>query len=318
MTVEAITGVVSWTPATDQAGKHVVTLIATDAGGASAVESFELDVLAQNTAPVINSTPPVVVAAGAVLMYDVLARDADFDQLTFELTQAPAGATIDSFGRIRWQTEVALIGSYDFIVEVHDPRGGQATQSFALEVVEDLVPPKLSLIENLGDGNRNILPWQGPFRVFVKAIDNVAVASLTLTANGQDIPLDAAGTATFTFEDWTFQTINATATAIDTNGNITQKTITFDYDFPEGWSGAGTEDIPTAVITSPSDTESVTGMVSIVGTADHADLFGYKLSYRHVDETSFTEFLRSQTVEQRPSTVCGAMLASMTITLVRG
>ncbi|TWU41350.1 putative deoxyribonuclease RhsB [Novipirellula aureliae] len=295
MTVDAATGVVSWTPATDQAGKHVVTLIATDAGGASAIESFEFDVLAQNSAPVINSIAPLNVSAGEVFKYDVLVSDADLDQLSYELTSVPAGAEIDSFGRIRWQTDISLIGSHDFTVKVSDPRGGEVMQSFTLEVIEDVIPPKLSLIENLGEGSRNVLPWQGPFKVFVKAIDNVAIASLTLQANGQDIPLDAAGTATFTFEDWTFQTINATATAIDTNGNVTTKTITFDYDFPEGWSGAGTEDIPTAVITSPTDTESVTGMVSIVGTAAHEDLFGYKLSYRRVDETSYTEFYESTT-----------------------
>lgn len=293
MTVDAGSGEVTWTPTAAQAGKHVVTLIATDVGGASAVESFEFDVLAQNTSPVINSAAPASVAAGARFSYDVLASDADLDQLTFELTQAPAGAQVDSFGRIRWQTTAALIGSHDFQVKVHDPRGGEATQSFTLEVIEDIEPPKVSIIENLGDGSRNILPWQGPFTVYVRAIDNVAIESLTLTANGKDIPLDAAGTAKFTFEEWTFQRINATATAIDTNGNVTSKTISFDYDFPEGWSGAGTEDIPTAAITSPSDTESVTGMVRIVGTAAHADLFGYKLSYRHVDDTGFTEFFES-------------------------
>ncbi|QDV25744.1 putative Ig domain-containing protein [Aureliella helgolandensis] len=293
MSIDAATGLVSWTPTADQTGKHVVTLIATDAGGASAVESFEFDVLAQNSAPVINSTSPADVSAGGVFKYDVLVSDADLDQLAYELTDAPVGAQVDSFGRIRWQTEVSLIGSHDFTVKVSDPRGGEALQRFTLDVIEDVIPPKLSLIENLGEGSRNILPWQGPFRVFAKAIDNVSVASLTLSANGQDIPLDAAGTATFTFEDWTFQTIDATATAIDTNGNVTTKTITFDYDFPEGWSGAGTEDIPTAEITSPSDTASVTGMVSIVGTAAHDDLFGYKLSYRHVDETSFTQFHES-------------------------
>lgn len=295
MAVDLATGVVTWTPTADQVGRHVVTFIATDAGGASAIESFEFDVLAENQVPTINSSAPADVAAGALFMYDVLAVDADLDQLQFELTQAPVGAAVDSFGRIRWQTEVALIGSHEFTVVVRDPRGGEDQQSFVLDVIEDTVPPKVSIIENMGDSARNVLPWQGPFRVFVKAIDNVAIASLTLQANGQEIPLDAAGTATFTFEDWTFRTINATATAIDTNGNVTQKTITFDYDFPEGWSGTGTEGIPTAIISSPKEADPVFGMVSITGTAAHEDFFGYKLSYRRVDETRYTEFFESTT-----------------------
>ena len=53
-------GFVSWTPAAGQVGKFVVTLVVTDAGGASAIESFELDVLAENRAPVINSTAPSI------------------------------------------------------------------------------------------------------------------------------------------------------------------------------------------------------------------------------------------------------------------
>ncbi len=229
----------------------MVTLIATDAGGASAIESFELDVLAANSQPTIVSTAPLEVPAGALFTYQVIARDANLDQLSYALTTSPAGASIDSFGKITWPTTVPLIGSHNFAVRVSDPRGGVATQSFTLSVIEDVVPPKVSLIESLGDANRNILPWQGPFIVYARAIDNVAVASLTLKANGQDIPLSAAGTATFTFEDWAFQQINATATAVDTNGNITTRTISFDYDFPEGWSGAGTADIPTVAITSP-------------------------------------------------------------------
>ncbi len=296
MLVDAVTGRVTWTPAVAQVGKTVITLIATDAGGASAIESFEFDALAENQQPTINSVPPVDVAAGAPFLYDVLARDADLDQLTFEFTKAPAGATIDSFGRIRWMTEVALIGSHDFAITVSDPRGGQVSQSFTLDVIEDIVAPKLSLIESLGDGNRKIQPWSGPFVVYVRSTDNVAIASTTLQANGRDVPLDAAGTAKFTFEEWRFATIIATATAIDTNGNITTKTISFDYDVPQGWSGLpGSAEVPTAIITSPADTSSVTGMVSIIGTVAHDDFAIYKLSYRRADEDRFTEFYESTT-----------------------
>jgi large repetitive protein len=295
LTIDSETGQVRWTPAAGQAGQFVVTLIVTDEGGASAVESFELDVLAENSPPVISSTAPGEVMSGVVFTYQVLASDADLDPLTHTLTAAPAGATIDAFGKITWPTTGQDLGDHEFEVEVSDPRGGVATQRFTLSVVADTEPPKLSLIERPNDGSRNILPWQGPFVVYVRAIDNVGIASLTLTANGRDIPLDAAGTAIFTFEEWTFQRINATATAVDTSGNVTTRTISFDYDFPEGWSGAGTEDIPTAIISSPTDTQTVFGIVSITGTAAHENFAAYKLSYRRVDETSYTEFLQSDT-----------------------
>ncbi|MDZ4848723.1 MAG: FG-GAP-like repeat-containing protein [Pirellulaceae bacterium] len=295
LTVDATTGLVGWTPAVGQTGKFVITLIATDAGGASAVESFEFDVLAQNIAPVINSNAPVDVAAGAEFRYDVLAKDANIDQLRFELSTSPAGATIDSFGRIRWQTNTSLIGSHNFTLRVSDPRGGSSMQSFILAVIEDTIAPKLSSIVTPGENAVGNQPWGPSFVLYVRAIDNVAISSLTLTANGRDIPLSAAGTATFTFEEWRFTRINTIARAVDTNGNVTEKTVVFDYDFPEGWGGGDPQVIPTAIITSPADAASVTGMVSIVGTAAHADFAAYKLSYRHVDQTEFIEFFESTT-----------------------
>lgn len=298
MNVNASSGLVTWTPAVGQAGKHVVTLIATDAGGASAIESFEFDVLAQNKVPVINSTARAELAAGELFRYDVLATDPDVDLLRYQLSQAPSGAEIDAFGRIRWETDVPLIGSHDFVVKVTDTRGGEAMQSFTVRVIEDRVAPKLSLIVVPGDSPVGNMPWGPQFKPYVKAIDNVAIRSLTLEANGRNIPLDAAGTATFTFEEWRFQSITAKATAIDTNGNTTTSTTSFAYDVPEGWIGEGGDEVPTAIISTPTDAESVTGMVSITGTAAHTKFDSFRLSYRHVDDTAFTQFHTGNTQVQ--------------------
>ena len=289
-------GLVSFTPADGQAGQFVVTIRVTDAGGATSIESFELDVLAENRAPVITSVAPSALVQGVDLRYDVLVSDADLDPFAFELIEAPAGTTINAFGQIVLENTSDLpLGDYDFEVRVSDPRGGEATQSFTVELQADTEGPRVSLVENLGDGSRNIFPWQGPFVVFARAIDNVAVASLTLTANGQDIPLSADGSAAFTFEEWGFRRITATATAVDTSGNISTETISFDYDFPEGFTGAPGQTLPTAIITSPQDAGTAVGFVSITGTANHEEFDSYRLSYRLIDDPSFTEILRSET-----------------------
>ena len=294
LTVDA-NGLVTWTPAAAQAGQFVVTLVATDTGGASAIESFELDVLAENRAPVINSTAPVEMFAGEELRYDLLVSDADLDQLKFELISGPAGTTVDLFGRIRWTTNNDLIGQHDFEIKVTDPRGGEATQSFTIELVADTKAPTLLLSDLNNEDGRNILPWQGPIRIFAKASDNVGVASLTLTANDVDLPVDAAGIASLAFDDYLFSAITIEAIATDVNGNVTTKSIVVDFDFPEGWSGAPAEDIPTAIITSPEDIGSAVGIVSIVGTATHDNFSAFQLSYRTHEETSFTNILRSET-----------------------
>ena len=294
MQIDANTGEVSWDPQPQDVGKQVVTLIATDSLGASAIESFELDVIAANRNPVIQSEAPSEALIGASYRYQILAKDDDADRLSFELLSGPTGVELDVFGQLTWTPTADQLGRHDFVVAVSDPRSGVAQQSFQVDVVEDTTPPLVSLIERPNDANRNIQPWAGPFRVYAKAIDNVEVASLTLTANGKDIPLDAMGSAVFTFEEWKFARIRATATAVDTSGNMASRTITFDYDFPEGWSGAGTEEIPEALIDSPTESESVSGLVSITGTASHAAFDSYKLSYRRADETDFTEISTSR------------------------
>ena len=277
-------GLVTWTPAAGQIGQFVVTLIVTDANGTSAIESFELDVLAENNAPVINSFAPAEHFAGEEFQYDVLVNDADFDPLRFELVNGPAGATIDAFGRIRWATNNDLIGTHDFEILVTDPRGGEATQSFTLNVVEDTVAPTLLLADLNNEDGRNILPWQGPIRVFARASDNVGIASLTLTANGEDVPLDANGQAAFEFADIQFNNINVVATAIDVNGNVTTRSIDIDFDFPEGFTGEDGQTLPTAEISSPTPAETVTGFVTITGTADAESFAAYELQIRRADQ----------------------------------
>ena len=291
------TGLVTWTPAAGQEGQFVVTLQVTDAGGATAIESFELDVLAENRAPVIISTPPSELVQGVELRYDVLVSDADLDPLAFELVNGPEGATINAFGQIVWETGGAALGQFDFEVNVSDPRGGDATQSFTIDLIADTEGPLVSLVENLGDGARNILPWNGPFVVTARAIDNVGVASLTLSANGQDIPLSANGQAEFSFEDWGFARIVATATAVDTSGNVTTQTIEFDYDFPDGFSGLPGQTLPTAIITSPGPAEAVAGFVTVIGTANAEEFAAYELQFRRADEpeSAFQTILRSET-----------------------
>ena len=97
--------------------------------------------LAENHPPTIAATPPAELPAGATLMYDLLASDADLDALSFELLSGPSEATIDPFGRVIWATSTGQIGLHDFQIRVTDSRGGSVTHSFTLEVVEDTCLP---------------------------------------------------------------------------------------------------------------------------------------------------------------------------------
>lgn len=80
-----------------------------------------------NRDPQIISTPRIQTRLGDRYFYQVKASDPDGDLLTFELTTAPAGMTLDTEGLISWIPEV--IGSNTVTVEVQDPTGATATQT---------------------------------------------------------------------------------------------------------------------------------------------------------------------------------------------
>ncbi len=295
MAIDDKTGLVTWTPTADQAGRMTVTLVATDAEGGVAVQAFEIDVLGVNTAPQIISTPPAFAWAGGLFQYDLVARDDDRDPLRYTFTtDIPDGLTIDSLGRIRWLTQATDVGQYSVVVRVSDPRGGATTQLINFEVRADNAPPKVTVLPRGGGW-----PWDGPIVVLVSAVDNVGVVDVELRANGQLVPLDAARTARLHFEDWGPGELSLVATARDAAGNVSTGIGSAFYRDPEVDYESG-EGLPVATITSPSDDGSVYGRVEILGTAigGSAAATGfkeYRLSYARLDQLQFTEFVRSTT-----------------------
>ena len=298
MTVDAITGVVNWTPTADQLGTVVVTFAAFDGAGAAGVLSFELSVLSANHAPTIVSRAAISVTAGAKFQYDAQATDADLDPLQFTLLASPAGMSIDAFGRIRWQTTPADIGAQTATIRVSDPLGGTAEQTFSFVVQADTTAPHIAVIPGQTRVAANsaevfaryhITPFYPTNTVRISATDNVAVTGLAVTANGKSITLDALGNATFSFQDWGFGTIRVVATATDAAGNVGSGYKAFAF-VPFGDDPAATSLAnPVVVITSPSNDESTGGFVSIRGSASSDSFTGFKLSYRRADQSNYRD-----------------------------
>lgn len=73
--------------------------------------------------------------------YSVQAADPDGGALTYALTQAPAGMTIDpTSGVIAWIVDRQSSGSHPVTVQARDPGGLTATQSYALHVYANTPP----------------------------------------------------------------------------------------------------------------------------------------------------------------------------------
>ncbi|MFO0940533.1 MAG: FG-GAP-like repeat-containing protein [Pirellulales bacterium] len=294
MTIDS-SGLVRWTPTANQAGRHAVTLVAMDAQEAAGIQTFELDILAQNVAPVISSLPKTIVYAGAVYQYDIVASDANLDPLVYEFASAtPAGMNLDSLGRVRWQTTTSDLGEHSIAIRVRDPRGGEAIQTVNFTVAADQLAPRLSVVATPGKW-----PWESPIVIQVSAIDNVAVADLKVLVNDRPVALDAYLSARLRFDDWGVGDLRIEVSASDAAGNRSTASTTSFYRDPEVDYESG-EGLPVANILSPTADGTVFGMVEITGSALRGTAVGtafkeYRLSYARLDKLSFTEIVRSQT-----------------------
>ncbi len=79
---------------------------------------------------------------GKVLTYQVIAVDIDDDPLTYSLKTAPSGMSIDpATGLIKWDASSDFKGKTLFTVSVTDGHGGEASQSFNLEIKSEQKGP---------------------------------------------------------------------------------------------------------------------------------------------------------------------------------
>ena len=142
MAIDPETGDLIWVPQNDQVGTYTVVLRVQDGQGAQALQAFDVEVVPPNTPPTFTSTPPDDAApqVGKPFQYQATALDADGDALTYALLpDAPAGITLDPLtGLLLWTPLAGQLGQQEITLKVTDSRGGEATQTLALLVIEPL------------------------------------------------------------------------------------------------------------------------------------------------------------------------------------
>lgn len=198
MTIDATSGLISWTPTNAQvsATAYTVTVHVQDKFNTSpANRSFLLTVQNVNDAPVLASIPNQNATEDQVFTITVSATDEDLivptvsEVLTFSLTAPPAGMTIDATtGVIQWVPTNAQVGSHVISVVVNDAYGGSDTETFTVVVsnVNDI--PTLNAI-----ADRNLMEDQ----------------TLSVTAVGSDVDAGDVLTYSLTAKP-TGMTINTT------------------------------------------------------------------------------------------------------------
>ena len=147
ISVNPTLGTVRWTPTLDQIGLQNIVVRLSDGQGGEATQTFTVNVHGVNVPPGITSEPPTTATVGVAYSYAVLATDIDNDPLTYSLTTAPAGMTIDpATGLIRWTPTAGQASPNSVAVLVSDGQGGTATQTFTVVVTNQapIRPPVIT------------------------------------------------------------------------------------------------------------------------------------------------------------------------------
>ena len=148
-TMTMASGTLQWTPSAADIGTHDVVVVAADGRGASATQTFALEVLAQrpNRPPLFTSSPPTHASIGALWTYTAEASDPDGGDVTFSLEAGPASMSMSTSGEAVWPLAVA--GHHVVRIAAVDADGARAEQSFTLTVGEVSANPAAPLITSL-------------------------------------------------------------------------------------------------------------------------------------------------------------------------
>lgn len=121
-------GLIEWTPAAS--GLYPVTLRAGNGVASDALQSFDITIAPQPTAPAITSTPPASGAVGASYAYLVQASGHPAPAIALDI--APTGMSIDDAGHIQWTP--AAEGVYPVAVRASNGLIPDAVQEFSIDI----------------------------------------------------------------------------------------------------------------------------------------------------------------------------------------
>ena len=247
-----------------------VALRVRDGNGNGAVQSYILTVgSVGGDAVTITSAPPSAAAVvGIPYVWQPQAIDANGQPLTYTLLQAPAGMLINpATGNVAWTPTVGEVGPQTIVLQVTDPVGASAGQSFTLTVQNALpdLPPSFQSTPVL------VATLNQPFS-YTPAVENVQVGtieySLGQAPTGVQIdPTSGAITWTPTSANLGYQAI--TINAADAAGQTGSQTFFLDVRPPAV--------TPTVTSTAPTTVTAGTTFRYLLQGSDGPDAVTYSL-----------------------------------------
>lgn len=126
-------GKLTWRPAPEQVGTHTVSCEVADDAGGVVVQSFLLQVLAVQQAPVFRSTPLESAVVGQPYLYKLAALDPNKgDTFSFQLKSGPTGMKLLAPNQLSWTPTQS--GTFAVTAEVIDNNNQTSTQSWNIKV----------------------------------------------------------------------------------------------------------------------------------------------------------------------------------------
>jgi len=148
MSINAGTGVVSWTPPQALANYSVNVTVRVSDGGLFTNQSFSITVSADNDAPSFASVPVTAASEGAAYSYSAQATDPEGQAVSYSLSTAPAGMSINATtGAISWTPPEAVSNYTADVIVVAGDGTGQVNQSFTITVSADNDAPVFTSVD---------------------------------------------------------------------------------------------------------------------------------------------------------------------------
>ena len=187
MRIDALSGVVEWTPGSGQFGSFPVQVRVQDSQGGQALQDFTIEVANVPDIPYFTSTPVTETEQYGRYRYELTAQDADPNAvLTFKRVSVPSRMELRG-NVLTWHPHNDQVGANTVVLEVRDETGRFSLQSFVLNVSNINDTPFIN-----GIPSTSILSNQ-PYHYTVIAydIDVGDVISFSLTSAPEGMYIDA-------------------------------------------------------------------------------------------------------------------------------
>jgi hypothetical protein len=145
LSLDPSTGFMTWKPTSTDLGPHSFGIYVDDGRGGTYPQTVSIDVTPGSTltGPLITSSAWLTGVVGQLYSYDATATDPDTNVLAWTLLQATDGLSVNpATGTVRWVP--TQVGTYPVQLEVKDPYGDYALQSYTINVLGAAPPPVIT------------------------------------------------------------------------------------------------------------------------------------------------------------------------------